>query len=62
MTLFEKIFVTSSLIGLSLYLFQILMIFGCCDKYIKLQVNVFRATVLFMVIALISYITNLVIK
>lgn len=62
MILFEKIFVTSSLIGLSLYLIQILMIFGCCDKYIKLQVNVFRFTVVVMVIALVSYVISVFVK
>lgn len=62
MTLLDKIFLTSALIGLSLYLFQILMIFGCCDKYIKLQVNVFRATMIAMVIAIISFIISVFVK
>lgn len=62
MTLLNKIFLTSALIGLSLYLFQILMIFGCCDKYIKLQVNVFRATMIAMVIAIISFIISVFVK
>lgn len=59
---FEKIFLISSLIGLCLYLIQTLMLFCCCDKYIKLQVNLFRVTAVTMVIAAISYVISVFVK
>lgn len=62
MTLLDKIALTSAILGVIGYLFQILMIHGCCDKHINLQVNVFRATTIAFMTALISYITTLIIK
>lgn len=62
MTLFEKITLISAMVGFTGYLIQILMIIYCCDKHIKLQVNVFKATMLAMVIALVSYIITFFVK
>lgn len=62
MTLFEKITLISALIALTGYLFQILMILGCCDKHIKLQVGVFRGTLIAIAITIISYVLTFFVK
>ena len=62
MTLFEKITLTSAIIAFTGYLFQILMIIGCCDKHIKLQVNVFRVTLISILITIISYVLTFFVK
>ena len=62
MILFEKIALISAIIAFTGYLFQILMIIGCCDKHINLQVNVFRATLIAMLIAIISYVMTFFVK
>lgn len=59
---FKDIFLTSALIGLCLYLIQIFMLFCCYDKFIKFQVNLFRATAITMVIAAVSYVISVFIK
>lgn len=62
MTLFEKIALISAIIAFTGYLFQILMVVGCCDKHINLQVNVFKLTMLSMLIAIISYVLTFFVK
>ena len=58
----EKITITLAIFAFTSYLIQILMIIGCCDKHINLQVNVFRFTTITMVLTLIGFITLLIAK
>lgn len=62
MTLFKNVALISAIIGIGGYLLQTLMIIGCCDKYINFQVNLFRVTVVAMLVALISYCVTFFIK
>ena len=62
MTLFEKIGLISAITAFIGYLFQIFMIVRCCDKHINLQVNVFKLTMLSMLIAIISYVMTFFVK
>ena len=51
-----------AILGFTGYLIQILMIVGCCDKYMDLQVNLFRFTVINMLLTLICTIVLIVTK
>lgn len=62
MTWLENTTLIFAILGFTGYLIQILMLIGCCDKYVNLQVNVFRFTTISMLIALIGVITIIVTK
>ena len=62
MTWLENATLILAILGFTGYLIQILMLVGCCDKYISLQVNLFRFTVITMLLTLIGVIALMITK
>lgn len=62
MTWLENTTLIFAILGFTGYLIQILMVIGCCDKHINLQVNVFRFTTISMLITLICVVALIVTK